>query len=533
MQLSLRLSMRLGIVAAFLGLAVALFYLVLSSRYDVTEITEMPERSIIFDLRGKELATLHGESRRLITREEIPEFFVQALQAREDMRFFDHGGIDLRGLARATLRNLRDWSFTQGASTLTMQLTRNSFDLYEKSVHRKLLEMAISARIEWTFTKDEILTAYVNRIYFGSGTHGLDEASRRYFGVGASDLNENQAALLAGIIRAPHACSPLRNLEGALRQRDEVLARMVSEGFASEPEAAAIARLPLDLREPDDSPGGNAAMQAVRRHFEELLASSDIREGGLRLRSTIHADVQKLLEKEILRLLPALPEEAEVAGVCLHTRSGGIRAVVGGRVPENSSFNRALDARRDLGTVFIPFIYAAAKERGVQPLLDQPLTTGRAVGHDELVRLAERMGFTGPFLDGDDLFRGGLAATPLEVVTAAATLAAEGRRPRAHFLKDLRGDDSVLLFQNAPTPTPALEPASAAAALAMQFPDGEPRILTGPNPGKTDLWGVSFGSRHAICLWVGHDKPRRLDDSDKILAEVRSSLRRIARSLLP
>lgn len=530
-QKVIRIGFRCAVIAVCLLAAIALFYYVLSFRYDLKEVTEMPERSIIFDMRGQELATLHGESRRLITREEIPDFFVEALQAREDKRFFKHHGVDLMGLFRATVRNASDLSFTQGASTLTMQLARNSFDLRERSLHRKFIEIAIALRIERAFTKNKILTSYVNRIYFGSGCHGLEEASRRYFGVSAADLSDNQCALLVGIIRAPHACSPQRNLEGALKQRNEVLARMVAEEFLTQSEADAIEESALELRSPDDASRGGAALQAVRRHFEELLASREIRDGGLRLRSTIHADIQALLEKETADLLEKLPGEPQVAAICINTRTGGIRGIVGGRATEGTSFNRALDARRDLGPVFTPFIYAAAAERGLRPKLDQPLTTGREIGHDDLVRLAKRFGFVGPFMEGDDLYRGGVSTTPLEVVTAVATLTGGGNRPRTHFLKDLRDAELTQLFEITPLVKPMFEARSASAALAMQFPDGEPRLLTGTSPAKTDVWGVSFGSRHAICVWIGHDKPSPLDGSDTILKEVHKTLRRMAMSL--
>jgi membrane peptidoglycan carboxypeptidase len=529
----IRIAFRGAVIGFFLLLAVSLYYLVLSFRYDVKEITTMPERSIIFDMRGQELATLHGESRRLITRPEIPDFFVKALQAREDKRFFDHHGVDVLGLFRATARNASDLSFTQGASTLTMQLARNSFDLSEKNLHRKLIEIALALRIEKDFVKDEILTAYVNRIYFGSGCHGLEEAARRYFGVSAAELNDHQCALLVGIIRAPHACSPLRNLDGALKQRNEVLARMVVEGFLPQGEAEAIKESNLDLRTGEKAPKGKAALQAVRRHFEELIASREIRDGGLRLRSTIHAGIQSLLEDEMADLLKLIPGEPQIAAICINAHTGGIRGIVGGRSTESTSFNRALDARRDLGNVFTPFIYAAAAERGVPPRLDHPLRTGREIGHHDLVKLSKRLGLEGPFAEGDDLFRGGVSATPLEVVTAVATLTGGGNRPRTHFLKDLRDANLNLLFEIKPTMKPMFAPRSTKAALAMQFPGGEPRLLTGTSPAKTDLWGVSFGSRHAICVWIGHDMPRRLDDSDIMLKEIDNTIRRMALSLTP
>lgn len=529
----MHIGFRCGVIAFFILLLGSLSYFMLSLRYDIKEINEMPERSVIFDIEAQELATLHGENRRLITREEIPEFFVKALQAREDKRFYTHHGVDVMGLIRATMVNAIDWSFTQGASTLTMQLARNSFDLREKTLHRKFIEIAISLRIEASYSKDEILTAYVNRIYFGSGCHGLEEASRRYFGVSATDLSETQCALLVGIIRAPHACSPLRALEKAVNQRDEVLARMVVEGDLSDAEVEKIRDSELGLRSRQGTPGGNPALQAVRRHFEELVDDREIRDGGLRLRSTIHSGMQKLLESETADLLRRIPDTPQVAAICINAQSGGIRGIVGGRATESTSFNRALDARRDIGDIFTPFIYAAAEERGLQPRFEQPLSTGRDIGSEDLVRLAKRFGFEGPFLQGDDLFRGGVSATPLEVVTAVATLTREGQRPRTHFLRDLRDSGSNPILSIEPSSKSMFAEHATRAALAMQFPGGEPRLMVGINSAKTDVWGVSFGSMHAICVWVGYDKPSRLDGMETIRKEVHKTIQRMALNLMP
>lgn len=526
-----RKLLKVGIKAAMIGillaLSVGLFYYFKSLSYDIGEIQKMPERSVIFDMDGKELATLHGENRRLISRTEIPDFFVSALEVREDKRFFNHGGVDLRGVLRAAVRNASDMSFTQGASTLTMQLARNSFNLREKNLHRKLVEIAIALRIEASYSKDEILSAYVNRIYFGSGCHGLEEASRRYFGVSAADLTRRQCALLVGIIRAPHACSPLRAPEKAILQQDEVLARMVSEGILSQKEASGIQSSDLGLSPAGSSPGGNRALQAVRRHFEELIDTRDIRNGGLRLQSTIRADMQNLLEQETKAFLKAIPGSPEIAAVCIDPRTGGIRGIVGGRASGNTSFNRALDARRDLGEIFSLFVYAAAAERGISPRKGQPVTLGREIGTEDLIRLMERFGFKGPFLAGDDLFRGGLSATPLEVAAAAATMTAAGQKPRTYFLRRLLNSDGNQILSIGPSTRSAFAPTSVRAALETQFSGDVPRFLLGSSPSKTDAWAVWLGSERTICLWVGHDTPTRLDSPDILLSVLQNSIQRL------
>ena len=523
----LRFGLRTAIIGVLLTLGVATFYFIASLSYDIGEIQKMPERSVIFDIDGKELATLHGENRRLISRLEIPNFFVSALEAREDKRFFDHSGIDLRGVLRATIRNASDMSFTQGASTLTMQLARNSFNLREKNLHRKLVEIAIALRIEASYSKDEILSAYVNRIYFGSGCHGLEEASRRYFGVSASDLTRRQCALLVGIIRAPHACSPLRAPAKAILQQDEVLARMVTEGTLSPEEALNIQSSDLGLTASGSGAGGNRALQAVRRHFEELIDARDIRNGGLRLQSTIRTNMQKLLEAEAHAFLEKIPGSPEIAAVCIDTRTGGIRGIVGGRASGNTSFNRALDARRDLGEIFSPFVYAAAAERGISPRKGQPVTLGREIGTEDLINLMERFGFRGPFLEGDDLFRGGVSATPLEVAAAAATLTAAGQKPRTYFLRKLLNSDGNQILSIGPSTKSAFASTSVRTALETHFSFDEPRFLLGSSPSKTDAWAVWLGSERTICLWVGHDTPTRLDSPGILFPALQESIQRL------
>lgn len=532
LRFSIRWSYRLCVIGIGLTLSVALLYLTLSYQHDLAGVQEMPERSIIYDVKDRELATLHGESRRVITRKEIPNFFVTALRAREDMRFYEHSGVDFRGLARATLRNLKDGAFTQGASTITMQLARNSFELREKSLHRKAIEVTLSLRIEQRFTKDEILTSYINRIYFGSGCHGLEEAARHYFDLTAAELNRNQCALLVGIIRGPHAFSPLRKPEAALEQRDQVLARLVTERLITENERDLILEEPLSLRSEDDGQRGDA-LQAVRRHIEQLLEEHDIHHGGLRLRSTIDLDIQKLLEREITHLRDQLVEQPQIAVVCIDATTGGIRGIVGGRSLEKTTFNRAMDARRDVGSIITPFIFTAAATQDVPLEQDQAVAVGRQLDHSEMVNLIKRFGFEGPFGSGDDLYRGAVSATPLELATAAATLTHGGKRPRTYFVAELRDEEGLLVPETVPSFTSAFQPEDVGKALSVQFPRGQPRILTGTSPARTDVWGLSVGSEHSICLWIGHDNPRRLDDSDTILKEVHKSMGRLARSLLP
>src|ERR1700741_2566787 len=214
----------LPIVGVF---AVLLFYAIWAQTFDLKKVGDMPERNPVFDVDGKSYSRLAGANRVKVALNEVSPFFVDALLAREDTRFFEHGGIDWRGIARALVRDILSGSAKEGASSITQQLARNSLPLGGRTLSRKILEAMVALRIERDFTKQQILELYVNRIYFGAGCYGVETASQAYFGKNASKLNLPEAALLAGLIRSPNRFSPLKNPEGAAVERNAVLDRMV------------------------------------------------------------------------------------------------------------------------------------------------------------------------------------------------------------------------------------------------------------------------------------------------------------------
>ncbi len=479
-----------------------------ASKYNLEEVAEMPARTVLMDREAREIGTIHGTNRRLVVAEKLPSFFKNALFAREDVRFRSHGGVDARGLARATFRNITDFDFTQGASTLTMQLARNTYDLRQKkSLSRKFLEIALTYRIEDNFTKDEILTHYLNRIYFGAGCHGLGEASLTYFGKDSSKLNRSQSAMLAGIIRAPHACSPFRNLEGALRQRDEVLARMVSLEQIDEATAAKVKAEPLGLRDPaDELPSSSHAERALRRPLELVLNQSQITEGGLRVTTSLDRDLQKSLETT-LNSLP-LPRGSQAAGISIDPRNGDVLAIVGCLGEKPSGFNRALDMRRDLGSEMVePLIATAALERGHVPVPGKPISTGRQLGEAETIRLLKRFGLEGLFGKGDDLYRGNLTLSPLELATAYATILQGGQRPAPCFVRKVEMDEASL-FHRPPAFFPAFSSDSS--------PSSMPGTISGYSISKSDYWTAHLQQDRVTILWIGYDKPQKLQLTEEL-----------------
>ncbi|MEY2558224.1 MAG: penicillin-binding protein, partial [Verrucomicrobiota bacterium] len=285
-----RLSWKIALVTLPIAavFSILLFYALWAQTFDLKTVGEMPERNTVFDVDGKIYSRLAGANRLKVALNEISPFFVDALLAREDTRFFDHGGIDWRGIARALVRDVMSGSAKEGASSITQQLARNSLPLGGRTLSRKILEAMVALRIEHDFTKQQIIELYINRIYFGSGCYGVETASLAYFGKNASQLNLSEAAILAGLIRSPNRFSPLKNPEGAALQRDAVIDRLlelkkISGTQAEQAKAAKVVSHPRRLPQIQE----NYAMDAVQRDLNLLLTADQIDNGGLNIYTTL------------------------------------------------------------------------------------------------------------------------------------------------------------------------------------------------------------------------------------------------------
>ncbi|MGI8957137.1 MAG: transglycosylase domain-containing protein [Chthoniobacterales bacterium] len=390
-------------------IAVLSFYAVWAQTFDLKRLGTMPERNTVFDVDGKIYSRLAGANRLKVPLKQVSPDFIEALLAREDTRFYEHGGIDWRGVARALFRDITSGSAKEGASSITQQLARNSLPLGGRNISRKLLEAMVALRIERELTKDQILELYVNRIYFGSGCYGVETASQAYFGKNAAKLDLSESALLAGLIRSPNRYSPLNNPDGARVQRDTVLARLqelkkisAGEALQAKQEKINSHRRRLTLIQE------NYAMDAVQRDLNLLLTADQIDNGGLFIYTTLDPVVQKAatdaIEKQLTKIehqpgfkhplksqyqAPAEGEDNAMpylqgALVAIDNASGGIRALVGGRDYGQSKFNRALaPANRQIGSSFKPFVYTLAFTHGLLPgaaVSDGPIRPGEIQG---------------------------------------------------------------------------------------------------------------------------------------------------------
>src|ERR1043166_953784 len=398
----------LSLIAAG-ALGVLSFYAIWAETFDMKSVGQMPERNTVFDVDGKIYSRLAGSNRLKVSLSEVSPLFIDALLVREDARFYQHGGIDWRGVVRALVRDLLTLRAKEGASSLTMQLARNSLPLGGRTLSRKLLEAMVALRIEREFTKQQILELYINRIYFGAGCYGVETASQAYFGKNASKLNLSEAALLAGLIRSPNRFSPLRNPEGAAAQRDAVLDRMVdlkkiTSAQAQQARQTKVNTHPKRLLQLQE----NYAMDAVQRDLNNILTQDQIDNGGLYIYTTLDPAVQNVAQQALESQLTKIehqsnfhhplkanyhpPEEGEDnsmpylegAIVTIDNASGGIRALVGGRDYSQSKFNRALaPTNRQVGSAFKPFVYTLAFTNGLLPgaaISDGPIHPGEIDG---------------------------------------------------------------------------------------------------------------------------------------------------------
>lgn len=504
----------------------AFFYFMLAMRFDMEEVAKLPAGTIFYDRDNVEITAPGSNSRKLVKRQDIPDFLVNSLRAREDARFFEHSGIDVRGLLRATVRNIKDRDFTQGASTLSMQLARNCFKMKQKSMHRKFLEIALTLRVEQRYTKDEILTHYLNRIYFGAGAVGVEQAARTYFGKTTHDLSEGECAMIVGIIRGPHIFSPFRNLDAAIEQRNQTLNRLIAMGLITEAHRDAIMAEPVKLVSAEHRETQTSyALQAVRRELDGILEDDDIRLGGLHVHTTLDAAWQNRLEVELTRAVEDLerektwqhPTEAnhvsgteptylQYAAVTTDIKTGATLALIGGRNYSDSRFDRTRSSR-DLGSAFEPFVAAAAAERGKLVLPGKPVQTGRQIGPAEVERLAKRCGIAGPFLETEDLFRGSVAATPLEMSVGLATLGNQGKRAKPYLIKEIRDATGEVIYKAKPVMSTALSAAAALDATSVLQRSGGTRNFTGATGSERDAWTLRLGPGGATAIWLGFDKP--------------------------
>jgi len=484
----------------------------------------------------------------------------EAVVAVEDRRFFRHHGIDPVAVARALARNLRARGFEQGASTITQQLARTLFLSRERTVGRKAREALLALLLESLLSKDRILELYLNRVPLG-GVYGVEAFAQDVFGKPAADLSLAESALVAGVIRAPTALSPRTHLDAALARRRTVLSRMRAEGLITADEERTALGAPMRIvpEPPADLTRSGYAEDFLRRAFRERAGDQD--PVGWRVRTTFRIPLQRAAEDAVTAGLARLARPGlQAALVAIDPRTGDLLALVGGSDFRASSYNRATLARRQPGSAFKPFVYAAGLARGGSPVTrvpgvasnwfaearrelggwsgpDEPagsMTWREALAVSSNEAAVAVLGSVGTFAVRDLALRAGLpeqpdvpslalgtgSATPLELTLAYAPLANGGWAVRTRAIRAIEDQRGETVYEDQGARERILSPQVSFQALSMlrdvvtRGTGASARSLGFPVAGKTgttddyhDAWFIGFSSRIVAGVWVGFDRP--------------------------
>src|SRR5881409_219977 len=528
----------------------------------------------VYDDNDELITELHVERRIFVPLAHIPQSLRDAVIATEDKRFYYHWGIDPIGIARAVAQNYRRGRIVEGGSTITQQLTKVLFLTPDKSLERKMKEAALALELERRYSKDRILEMYLNQVYFGNGAYGVEAASRTYFGKSVTELSVKEAALVAGLPRAPTTYSPFEHSEAGKRRREVVLRRMVEYGALKDADAKKLARADLGLIPPERRrTTGQYFLEFVQQTLEAKYGADMVFKGGLNVYTTLSPTMQLAAEQSLKDGLKALEgrsktarpgEHPEGAIVTIEPQTGYVRAMVGGYDFFRSEFNRAVQARRQPGSAFKPFVYVAALESGFTPAsrVDDapvsyavgggqtwkpenydrkfrgPTTLQQAVeesinvvtvklqeqiGLSRTVRVARRFGITSPLDVNLSLALGTSDLTLLELTSAYATLANQGAWLPPTTIRYVTDAQGKLLEESSPEAKEAVTPETAyvithmlrgvvergtgVAAKALGRPIA---AKTGTTNDYSNAWFVGYTPRVATGVWVGYDRPRSL-----------------------
>ncbi|KAM3102794.1 transglycosylase domain-containing protein [Phormidesmis sp. 146-12] len=528
------------------------------------------ETTHIYDIKGKNLASIHGEANReVVPLDRISPHLKRAVLAIEDSYFYSHQGVNAPAVARAFTVNFNHGRTVEGGSTVTMQLVKNLFLSPKRAFSRKIAEAVLALRLEQIFKKDQILEMYLNQVYWGHNTYGAQTAAASYFGKSASQLNLAESAMMAGLIQSPEALSPFVDLKAATRRQHDVLRRMVDLKWITPQEAAAARKYPIKLGKITSFQ--TSAMpyvtEAVIQELTKKFGRDAVLKGGMRIQTTIDTKLQRMGEDTAKRWIQTLNYEGvyadQMAIVAVDPRTHFIKAMVGGVDYRKSQYNRAMQALRQPGSAFKPFVYYAAFASGRyapdSTVYDSPVSypdgyemysprnydgtfagaitirralevsrnipavkLGQEVGLNKVVEVLRSIGVKSPIDPVISLPLGAVDLTPLEMAGAYATFASNGWYSEPTLIVQVTDSSGNVLLDNTPKPRLVLDPWASAAvndvlqgvvtrgtATAAQI--GRPAAgKTGTTSSERDIWFVGYVPQLATAVWVGNDDYKQL-----------------------
>ncbi len=563
------------IIVMAVGVGIGFVTANLNVKADLSKDILPPASSHIYDSAGNEIAIIHATENRVPVKiEQIPLNLQNAFVAIEDNRFYEHKGVDFRGLLRAAYTNIIRQEIAEGGSTITQQLAKNAYLTQDRTYKRKIQEIFLALQLEKQYTKQEILELYLNQIYFGQGAYGVQAAAKTYFGKNVEDLTLGECAMLAGIPKSPNYYSPFNNINASIERRNTVLNQMVNYGYISFNEANAAKSAEVVLA-PQNVPEKHKDAMYFIEYVTQLLVdrygADAVYKEGLKVYTTIDLDMQKMAEEALLMYLPQ--DYTDVNGivqpqgaiVAVEPKTGYIRAMVGGRGTDQ--FNRATMAERQPGSAFKPFVFAAGLESGYTPdtvIEDSPIDIAgwrpqndsrrfsgnvslrtvatfsmnvptvkiaQALGIDKVIYYAQEMGISTFVLTGDPndtnlaISLGGLTrgVVPLEIASAYGTFANSGVYiPHIAITKVLDRNGNII-HEAIPEGRQVIAPESAADLTSMLEDvitkgTGKGAAIGRPAAGKTgttsdykDAWFVGYTPDLVAAVWIGNDDNTSLD----------------------
>jgi penicillin-binding protein 1A len=548
-------------------------------------LPKRPPTISIVGIDGHVLATRGDTGGVSIPVAAMPPYLPQAFIAIEDRRFRSHFGFDPIGIARAVLVNLKAMAPREGGSTLTQQLAKNLFLNEKRTLARKLDELVLALWLEATYSKDEILELYLNRVYFGSGAYGVEAAAQRYFGKSARLVTLGEAAVLAGLVKAPSRLAPNRNPKLARERAELVMQAMVDERLVTEEMVKITRSRPLTIVKYDNLGSAGYIADWIMDELEELVgrAGKDIT-----VRTTIDSVLQAQAERALADELAAKGEKFGVTqgAVVAMDPDGAVRALVGGRNYHDSQFNRAINAKRQPGSAFKPFVFLTALERGLTPdsvredapinikgwkpenytkeykgpvtlttALSHSLNTvsvrlGLEVGPNAVIKTAHRLGINSKMVSNASIALGTSEVSLVELVSAYAPFANGGIGVVPHVVEQVKGADGSILFSR--STINSLGSVVAPPHVAMMNRMLEETLMTGtaqraripnwPAAGKTgtsqdfrDAWFVGYTGRLIAGVWLGNDdnSPTKRASGSSIPVDIWNRLMRPAHENVP
>lgn len=556
-------------VASIAIIAVNLGHAVGSSADDLPDVRLLEnhkpsESTLIFDINDKLVANIHGdEDRVVVPLEKISMNLQKAVLSTEDDAYYEHNGVNLKGIFRAMLINLSSSDSVQGGSTITQQLVKNLFLTPERTIQRKIAEAILSVRVESMYNKEKILELYLNQVYWGNRSYGIEKAARRYFRIPAKDLNLAQSALLAGLLKAPTEYSPYLHFDRSKARQKVVLDKMLKDGFVTQAQYDAAINYKFDFVPPlEQTSRYSYFVTYVIEQLETSYGKDVVRRGGLRVYTTLNPEVQEIAEKVITNTVRKLPRYTQVkqgALVSIDVDNGYILAIVGGVDFDKSNFNRATQSKRALGSSFKPVVYLTGFRKGLitpdTPIKDAPITlsdgwtswsphnwdnkylgnmtvrkalylsrntptvrVANQVGPDAIIETARLLGIKSHLDRNLSIALGSAGVPPIELANVYSTIARGGVYIEPITVRKIEDSQGKVIEINEPHPVKVVDQVSVSYLTSILVDvvnkgTGRSAKLSGRTVGgKTgttdeirDIWFTGFTPDTVTTVWMGND----------------------------